>query len=392
MPDRTVLYQSIGAVLTHFDVDVEAATLTPRSAVTLPSNVQYVWPHPSRKFLYVSTSDAPSGNTPVPGVMHRICALRAAPDGSLALHGEPQSLPSRPIHHCVNPAGTHVLSAFNNPSNVTVHPINADCTLGPQVEQKARVDVGIYAHQVVVAPSNRIVIFPARGNDAREGKPEDPGAIKVFHFDNGQLSNAQNIVGGRNGFDYRPRHVDFHPTRPWMYVNIESQNELHMHRLNAAGDQVEAAPAFTVSTLAAIRDPKLRQTTSAIHVHPSGRFVYSGNRADSTVERNGKQVFAGGENSIAVFSIDQTTGEPRRIQSVDPLTHHVRTFGIDPGGRLLVAGSIRDMWTQYGNEVRLAPAGMSVFRIGGDGKLELARKYDVELNGKLQWWVGMMGL
>jgi len=392
MPDRTVLYQSIGAVLTHFDVDVEAATLTPRSAVTLPSNVQYVWPHPSRKFLYVSTSDAPSGNTPVPGVMHRICALRAAPDGSLALHGEPQSLPSRPIHHCVNPAGTHVLSAFNNPSNVTVHPINADCTLGPQVEQKARVDVGIYAHQVVVAPSNRIVIFPARGNDAREGKPEDPGAIKVFHFDNGQLSNAQNIVGGRNGFDYRPRHVDFHPTRPWMYVNIESQNELHMHRLNAAGDQVEAAPAFTVSTLAAIRDPKLRQTTSAIHVHPSGRFVYSGNRADSTVERNGKQVFAGGENSIAVFSIDQTTGEPRRIQSVDPLTHHVRTFGIDPGGRLLVAGSIRDMWTQYGNEARLAPAGMSVFRIGGDGKLELARKYDVELNGKLQWWVGMMGL
>jgi hypothetical protein len=33
-----------------------------------------------------------------------------------------------------------------------------------------------------------------------------------------------------------------------------------------------------------------------------------------------------------------------------------------------------------------------VFRIGSDGKLELKRKYDVELNGKLQWWTGMMGL
>jgi 6-phosphogluconolactonase (cycloisomerase 2 family) len=245
---------------------------------------------------------------------------------------------------------------------------------------------------VVVAPSNRIVIFPARGNDAKDGKPEDPGAIKVFGFDDGQLTNAQNIVGGRNGFDYRPRHVDFHPTQPWMYANIESQNEMHMHRLNAAGDQVEATPAFTTTTLVGIRDPKLHQTTSAIHVHPNGRFVYTANRADGTVELDGKRVFAGGENSIAVFAIDQTTGEPRHIQSVDPLTHHVRTFSIDPSGRLLVAASIRDMWTRHGNEVRLAPAGMSVFRIGADGQLELARKYDVELNGKLQWWTGMMGL
>ena len=392
MADRTVLYQSVGAVLTHFDVDVQAATLTPRTSVTLPSNVQYAWPHPSRKFVYVSTSDAASGNTPIPGVMHRICALRVAADGSAAMHGDPQPLPSRPIHHSVNPAGTHVLSAFNNPSHVSVHPINADGTLGAQVAQKAKVDVGIYAHQVVVAPSNRIVIFPARGNDARDGKPEDPGAIKVFGFDDGQLTDAQNIVGGRNGFAYRPRHVDFHPTRPWMYANIESQNEIHMHRLNGAGDALEAAPAFTATTLAGPHDPRFHQTTSDIHVHPGGRFVYSANRASGTVELGGTPVFAGGENSIAVFAIDQSTGEPRRIQNVDPLTHHVRTFSIDPSGRLLVAGSIRAMWTHFGGDLRLAPAGLSVFRIGADGRLELIRKYDVELNGKLQWWTGMMGL
>src|SRR5690606_8838413 len=165
-----------------------------------------------------------------------------------------------------------------------------------------------------------------------------------------------------------------------------------MHRLNAAGDHVEETPAFKTTTLAGIRDPKLHQTTSAIHVHPNGRFVYTANRADSTVELDGKRVFAGGENSIAVFAIDQATGEPRRIQNVDPLTHHVRTFSIDPSGRLLVAGSIRDMWTRYGNQTRLAPAGLTVFRIGADGKLQLVRKYDVELNGKMQWWTGMMGL
>ena len=45
---RTVLYQGVGDRLTQWDVDVDAATLTPQASVTLPSNIQYVWPHPSR--------------------------------------------------------------------------------------------------------------------------------------------------------------------------------------------------------------------------------------------------------------------------------------------------------------------------------------------------------
>ena len=71
-------YQSIGDQLTHWDVDIEAATLTRRASITMPSNVQYVWPHPLRKTMTVSTSDAASGNTPNPGKMHRLCAVRVA--------------------------------------------------------------------------------------------------------------------------------------------------------------------------------------------------------------------------------------------------------------------------------------------------------------------------
>ncbi len=387
----TVLYQSIGAELSHWDVDVEAATLTRRATITLPSNVQYVWQHPSKKYLTVSTSDAPSGNTTNPGVMHRLCAVRVAADGALALHGESQPLPSRPIHHCVDRSGNYALTAFNNPSHITVHRINADGTIGAQIEQTVKVDVGIYAHQVVASPSNRTIIFPARGNDGRAGKPEDPGAIKVYGFKDGQLTPSQSVDAvGKGGMDYRPRHVDFHPTQPWMYVNVESQNELHMHRLD--GDKVTEKPAFVKTTLSAKHDPQFHQTNSAIHFHPNGRFLYIANRADSTADFNGKKVFTGGENSIAVFAIDQTTGEPTRIQSVDPLTHHVRTLGIDPSGKLLVSASIRDMWTKDGNDIRLAPAAMSVFRIADDGKLTFVRKYDAALNGKLQWWVGMVGL
>jgi hypothetical protein len=70
----------------------------------------------------------------------------------------------------------------------------------------------------------------------------------------------------------------------------------------------------------------------------------------------------------------------------------VRTFSIDPSGRLLVAASISDMWVREGNDARHVPAALSVFRIGADGKLDFVRKYDVELGGKFQWWAGMVGL
>ncbi len=81
---RAAFYQAVGDRLTHWDVNVDDATLTRRGSITLPSNVQYAWPHPSRRYLYVSTSDAASGNAPNPGKVHRLCAVRVGTDGALA--------------------------------------------------------------------------------------------------------------------------------------------------------------------------------------------------------------------------------------------------------------------------------------------------------------------
>ncbi len=30
--------------------------------------------------------------------------------------------------------------------------------------------------------------------------------------------------------------------------------------------------------------------------------------------------------------------------------------------------------------------------VGNDGTLDFVRKYDVETNGKFQWWMGVVGL
>ena len=54
--DNCALYSGVGGQLTHYEVDFGAATLAKRAAVTLPGGIQYAWPHPSRRYLYVATS------------------------------------------------------------------------------------------------------------------------------------------------------------------------------------------------------------------------------------------------------------------------------------------------------------------------------------------------
>jgi hypothetical protein len=54
-------YASVGPLLKIFEVDVEGAQLRERGAVTLPANIQYAWPHPSRRYLYVVSSNGGPG-------------------------------------------------------------------------------------------------------------------------------------------------------------------------------------------------------------------------------------------------------------------------------------------------------------------------------------------
>jgi 6-phosphogluconolactonase len=205
------------------------------------------------------------------------------------------------------------------------------------------------------------------------------------------LSPLANLpVGGKGGFGYGPRHVDFHPTQPWAYVSVESQNELHMHRLQ--GDSLAPEPLYRMRSTVGTYDIHFPQAAGGIHVHPDGRAVYLTNRANATVDFNGKRVFRGGENNIAVFAIDPITGEPTPIQHEDPQSYHVRTFSIDPSGKMLVAASIAGMNVRDGEAIRYVPAALTVFRIGADGRLSFVRKYDIELDGKFQWWTGFVGL
>ena len=218
----------------------------------------------------------------------------------------------------------NILVAFNNPSALRVYRINQDFTPGEEVKQPGPIDAGIFAHQVRVTPDNRLAILVTRGNEGTPTKAEDPGALKVFEYKNGVLTNEVSVAPN-GGKEFGPRHLDFHPTKPWMYVSIETQNKMYMYGMD--GGRINPDIAYRAETLAEPNNIRARQAAGTVHVHPNGRFVYGANRAQATIEFQGKQVFKGGENSIVVYSIDQSTGEPIPIQHIETQKACLRSAG-----------------------------------------------------------------
>ena len=390
MSRTAFFYASLGPSLRVYRVDPDSASLTPGGAARLPENVQYAWPHPSAPFLYVASSNGGSGTTGAKGDRHFLNALRIDKvSGELQTHGAPVALRSRPIHCSVDASGAFALTAYNNPSAVAVHRINADGSLGEEVAQSASLDCGIFAHQIRTTPGNDAAILVCRGNDGAKEKAEDPGSLKYFAFKDGQLSNRVSVAP-EGGYGFGPRHLEFHPTLPFVYVSRERENKLNVYRL--ANGAIDPQALFVKETLARPNDIVSRQAACTLHAHPNGRFLYLANRAYDTVKVDGKDVFPGGENNIAVFAIDQATGEPVLIQNEDVRGVYPRTFALDPGGRMLAVTDVEPKLMRDGAGFKTIPANIATFRIGADGKLSFASNYEIDTGGELQFWSGMVSV
>jgi len=383
---RADIYANVGPKLLRYRVADDVASLSEiGDPLVLPDEVQEAWPW--GRFLYVATSDAHTAKDPSNHYLH---AFGVDASGALKPAGDAVRLRYRPIYITVDQRGEHLLSAFNEPSGVAVHRRNADGSIGGEVRQTATLDTGIYAHQIRVMPSGRAVIVPARGNEGVPGgKEEDRGALKIFGFANGQLTNRQSVApnGGR---EFRCRHVEFHPSGRFVYVVIEAQNALHTYRI--ADDRLSPEPVFVTSVLASSTRSKPGQAASAIRMHPGGRTLYVANRGRGKEVFRGEEVISEGmENSIAVFSVDADTGEPRLIQSADPQSLDVRMFALHPDGRSLVATSHESagpIQRRHGDDIEVVPPRIVLFEVGPDGRLTFRYKQDVHTDGAFQLWCG----
>jgi 6-phosphogluconolactonase (cycloisomerase 2 family) len=384
---KEFLYASVGPVLTHYVVDVKDATLTAAGSITLPRNVQYAWPSPDHRILYVSwsagTNDRDLGE-------QGISAFRIdKATGALTEIGMPVLLSKRPVHIATDNAGRFLLAAHNHPpAGLTVWAINQDGSLGAQVPQPGVVDGGIYAHQILVDPFDRMAILTTRGNVAAEAPSgvEEPGAMKVFAYNDGILSN-ETSVAPNGGFGFQPRHVSF--TRKLVYLAVERQNQLQVYE-KRGNFALEPLPKYTKNTLA---DPVNNseaifpaQMVGPIQISRDGRFIYIGNRNNG--QAGTPPVFLGGENNVAVFAVNKATGEPTLIQNADTRGFVPRTLSFNKTGKILVAAnsSARSVRNADGT-ITAIPTSLAVFRIHADGTLEYVRKYD-SAGGT---WAGFLG-
>jgi 6-phosphogluconolactonase len=374
------LYAANGHEFIRYEVSAADATLTKRETVMLPGVAQYAWPSPSLKHLYIvwTVGQGTAG-------AHGLTAFDVEPGtGKLSKHGDDVPLKYRPIHVTVDRDGTHVLVVYNNPSAVTVFNINPDGGIGAEVDEPSDLDLGIYTHQVKVAPSNKQVIIIGRGNYDRE---HDPGSIHVYNYDHGVLSKLQVVAPG-GGVNFHPRHLDFAVNGPWVFVSLEAEHMLQTYRLDKGG-KLSDAPLFSKNTLdnpSAIK-AEYGEQTGTVHVHPNGKVVYTANRGTGTVAYEGKQVFAGGENNMAVFDIDPKTGEPTLVQNIDTHGMIPRTFALDPSARILVTANQNSRLVRDGDKLTKVPESLALYKVRPDGKLDFVRTYPLDdgQGGNLFW-------
>ena len=117
-----------------------------------------------------------------------------------------------------------------------------------------------------------------------------------------------------------PRHLAFHPSGKFVFVN----NEMAMTETVFAYDADKGAltEIETVSTLPEADRGKTGYSTAESLAHPNGRVVYVSNRTHDT---------------IAVFACDPATGKLTLLQNVPAEGQVPRNICLDPTGKWLIA-------------------------------------------------------
>jgi 6-phosphogluconolactonase len=384
----TTVYASLGPELTTYELDVGSGALKEIQSLTLPATVQYAWPNRARTRLYLALSQmGPAAKEKRPD--HFLEAYEILPDGRLKKSGPSVRLTHRPLFITLDAEEQHILLAYNDPSALTVHRIAPNGDVGEAIAQ-GDLRLGPFVHQVRVSPSGKFVIAPAC---AHHETGVDPGSISVLAYSGGRLAPSarlehlperagawQGHKWGAHGFAVR--HVDFHPTKPWMYVLVERQSEIWLYDISNSG--VGPKSRAIVSMLQGVDPSPAFQLAAAIHVHPNGRTLYATNRAR---DLESGEPFDGGTNDIAVFELDQQTGVPTFIQRVDTRGNFPRTFGIDADNGILVVGNEKTLDVTSGGRSRRILPSISVFRIGSDGRLTFLNQLTHPDNGEVCFWV-----
>jgi 6-phosphogluconolactonase len=257
--------------------------------------------------------------------------------GKLALINEVASHGADPCFVSLDRSGKYLLVANYTGGNVAVIPVQSDGrlgeassvmqdtgTLGPNKQRQE----APHAHWIEASARNRFAYVSDLGLDR----------VLIYKFDaaKGTLSRGNGSAGNgeRDFFSVKlapgtgPRHVAFSADGKFMYVLGEMDATVTVF----ANDDKETFRSIQkISSLPP--DFTGENTAAEIAIHPNGKFLYTSNR---------------GNDSIAEFSIDSTTGKLTLIGHISTFGKEPRHFAIDPAGtRLLAANQVTGNIVEY---------------------------------------------
>lgn len=275
---------------------------------------------------------------PFPGMTEpgRSLPLALSPDGAVlyaALRGAPRGIASFRIDRATGAlsvlgfaamaesvayisadrSGRFLFGASYDGNVVTVSPIAAD-GVAQQVAQ--RIPTAPNAHGIMSDPANRHVLATSLGGDV----------VYSFDFDQaaGVLTQPRTTALPKGT---GPRHFVFDPTGGRLYLLGELAASITVFDYD--GERAALSSRQVVTTLpAGFGDAPWG---ADIRITPDGRFLYASERRSST---------------LASFAVEPD-GRLRPLQTL-PTEAQPRGFGIDPGGRYLLAlGQLTDHVTAY---------------------------------------------
>jgi len=335
-PDGDLLYVGTYTVGTRSEgiylvrMDRRSGRLQRVGSVDAGANPSFLGTHPNGRCLYAVKELEQYNGQPTGAVS----AFAIAKDtGALTRLNEQPSGGGAPCFVSVDKSGRVALVANYAGGSLALLPIQANGALapaahvvqhtgkGPNAERQA----APHAHCILADPSNRFALAADLGADR----------VFVYHLDL-EGRSLRHIEEGdavmRAGAG--PRHIAFHPTLPLVFVANELDSTVATLRFDA--ERGALSPLDTRSTVPAGWTGT--NYPADIHLAASGRTLYLSNR---------------GHNSIAVFSVAESTGGGALAleQLVSTDGDWPRNFTLDPTGRwLLVANQRSDSVVVFGRD------------------------------------------
>ncbi|MEW6357692.1 MAG: lactonase family protein [Planctomycetota bacterium] len=321
MPEQRLIYVgtytkrgSEGIYVYRFNPDTAALEMT--SKATGLDNPSFLAVHPTRRYLCAVNEARGKG----PSEGGAVSAFSIAPKtGELTFLNRQSAHGASTCHLSVEQTGRFVLAANYSSGSVAMLPIGSDGRLGEATalvqHEGSSIDpkrqTGPHAHSILPDPSNRYAFAPDLGLDK----------IMIYRLDLKQgrlLPNDPPWAQVHPGAG--PRHFAFHPNRRYAYVINELGNTMVAFRYDETCGALQELQ--TISTLPA--DFTGTSYCADVHVHPNGKFLYGSNR---------------GHNSIAIFTIDESSGRLALVGCEPTQGDHPRNFMIDPTGTFLLVAN-----------------------------------------------------